>query len=78
MEKIVVHGTADSNAAPPPKHSEAFDRALENALYKASKNGFAPGTHKVRIEFKAVIEVTNPGRVQDYIVSIEKLPDDGT
>ena len=76
MERIVVQGTADAHAAPPPKHSEAFDRALENALYKASKNGFDPGTHKVRIEFQAVIEVTNPGRVQDYIVSVEKIDDD--
>jgi hypothetical protein len=74
MEKIRVHGRAQADAAP-AKHSQAFDRALEDALAKASQSGFAPGTHNVRLEFRAEMEVTNPGRIQSYIVSITK--DDG-
>jgi hypothetical protein len=76
MDKVRVHGHAEADAAP-TKHSQAFDRALEDALDRASKSGFEPGEHNVRIEFRAVMKVTNPGRIQDYIVSIEK-DEDGT
>ena len=74
MEKITVHGTAKADATP-TKHSQAFDRALEDALAQASQSGFVPGMHNVRLEFRAEMEVTNPGRIQSYIVSITK--DDG-
>jgi flagellar biosynthesis/type III secretory pathway protein FliH len=74
MEKIRVHGRAEADDAT-KKHSKAFDRALEDALANASQSGFEPGTHEVRMEFRAVMEVTNPGRIQSYIVSITK--DDG-
>jgi hypothetical protein len=76
MGDVKVHGKAHGDGH--AKHSESFDRALEDALAQASAAGFEPGTHDVRVEFRAVMEVTNPGRIQDYIVSIEKLPDDGT
>ncbi|MGZ4354162.1 MAG: hypothetical protein ACXVZ4_11495 [Gaiellaceae bacterium] len=72
--EIRVHGRVERDEAT-TKHSKAFDRALEDALAKASQSGFEPGTHDVRMEFRAVMEVTNPGRIQSYIVSITK--DDG-
>ena len=74
MEKVKVHGKAKADAAS-TEHSRAFDRALEDALAQASQAGFAPGPHNVRLEFRAEMEVTNPGRIQSYIVSITK--DDG-
>jgi len=70
-----VHGRAGHDAGAHKKHSEAFDQALEDALAQASTE-FEPGKHNVKIEFRAEMEVTNPGRIQSYIVSISS-DDDG-
>jgi hypothetical protein len=68
-----VHGRAGHDAAR-RSHSEAFDQALDDALAKASE-GFDKGTHKVKIEFRAEMEVKNPGRIQSYVVSISSDDD---
>jgi hypothetical protein len=75
MGNVKVHGKAPGDGH--AKHSESFDRALEDALAQASAAGFDQGTHNVRVEFRAVMKVTNPGRIQSYIVSIEKDEEGG-
>ena len=75
MGNVKAHGKAHGDGH--GKHSESFDRALEDALAQASASGFEPGTHNVRVESRAVMEVTNPGRIQSYIVSIEKDEEGG-
>ena len=75
MGSVKAHGKVHGDGH--GKHSDSFDRALEDALAQASASGFEPGTHNVRIEFSAVMEVTNPGRIQSYMVSITKDEEGG-
>ncbi len=46
-------------------HAAGFNAALDKALAGASRR-FGTGTFTVDVEFWAVIEVTNPGTIQQY------------
>ena len=50
-------------------HSKGFDAALDAALEQASQT-IGRGTFRVSVEFWAEIEVTNPGQVQTYGVTM--------
>jgi hypothetical protein len=56
---------------PPPQasHSAGFDAALDKALDNASILG-KPGDYTVTVTFWAEIEVTNPGQIQQYGVTL--------
>ena len=52
-------------------HSRLFDAAFQDALNQLSTaTGWGPGQYTVNVEFQAQITVTNPGRVDGYIVNI--------
>jgi hypothetical protein len=53
-------------------HSAGFDAALDKALAGASRLG--KGKFRVNVEFWADIEVTNPGTIQQYGVTISPRP----
>jgi hypothetical protein len=51
----------------PEEHHVGWDRALEDAL----KNiGWPRGQHQAQVEFGALIDVTNPGHVIEYHVTV--------
>ena len=52
-----------------PSHSAGFDAALDQALAKASDT-IGTGEFNVDVQFWAVIEVTNPGQIQQYGVTL--------
>ena len=47
------------------KHSDGWDKALDDALEKAR---LAPGTYKGKVGFELGITVTNPPRISEYKV----------
>jgi len=55
--------------APHASHSAGFDAALDKALDNASILG-KPGPYTVAVAFWAEIEVTNPGQIQQYGVTL--------
>ncbi len=56
-------------ATAPIDHMVKFGAALERALKEASSQ-FGEGRHPVSFEFHGEIEVTNPGMIGDYRVTI--------
>jgi hypothetical protein len=50
-------------------HSAGFNAALDQALLKASDLG-GTGAFTVNVQFWAEIEVTNPGTIHEYGVTI--------
>jgi len=54
-------------------HSAGFDAALDQALLAASDLG-QTGEFRVSVEFWADIEVTIPGRIQAYGVTLTPQP----
>ena len=67
MPNVKVSVSA-KRAPVPTSHSAGFDAALDKALAGASKLG--KGTFKVNVQFWAEIEVTNPGTIQQYGVTL--------
>ena len=50
-------------------HTDGWNGAVENAL-KKQKFGWPPGTYKdVTVEFRATVEVYNPGSIVEYSVA---------
>ena len=47
--------------------SAGWDGAIANALAKVK---WPPGTHVAEVEFFATVEVTNPGKIVAYSVSL--------
>jgi hypothetical protein len=62
-----VHGHAPADPGQP--HHVGFDKALKDALDKASGLG-DPGTYEVDVQFGATVEVVNPGTIQQYKVTL--------
>jgi len=50
-------------------HHEGWDRALDLALSKLSGT-VGPGKYTVRVEFTAGVEVSNPGNIGWYKVTL--------
>jgi hypothetical protein len=59
--------------APRAAHSTGFDAALEVALHRASELG-KTGVFEVDVQFWAEINVTNPGQIQQYGVTLSPRP----
>ncbi len=59
--------------APRASHSTGFDAALEVALHRASELD-KKGVFDVNVEFWAEINVTNPGQIQQYGVTLTERP----
>ena len=57
-------------------HSAGFDAALDKALLNASKLG-RKGVFEVSVEFFAEINVTNPGQIQQYGVTLSQRTSPG-
>jgi hypothetical protein len=55
----------------PHAHSSEWDAALEQALEQASKN-LGVGKYRIEVEFWADVEVTNPGQIFSYGVTLTK------
>ena len=49
-------------------HHEGFHEALENAL---ENHDWPPGDHEAQVHFGAIVRVTNPGVIHEYIVRID-------
>jgi hypothetical protein len=62
--------------APHASHSEGFDKALDAALDRASELG-KKGVFEVDVQFFAEINVTNPGQIQQYGVTLSQRPGGG-
>jgi hypothetical protein len=69
--RMSAQGRADRDSIIP--HSRAFDIAFQQALDEITQDssGFAPGQYTVNVTFQADITVTNPGRVDSYVVNID-------
>jgi hypothetical protein len=67
MAKGLSRKVAATRAA--TDHAAGFNAALDKALRDASR-GFSPGQHAVNVDFWAEIEVTNPGTIQQYGVTL--------
>jgi hypothetical protein len=52
----------------PTSHSAGFDAALDRALANAGRLG--KGEFEVDVHFWAVVEVTNPGQIQQYCATL--------
>jgi len=50
-------------------HAAGWNAALDRALANAGTR-FDKGRHQVNVEFWAEMEVTNPGTIQNYCVSL--------
>jgi hypothetical protein len=50
-------------------HAAGWNAALDKALANASTK-FDKGSHQVNVEFWAEIEVTNPGTIHNYCVTL--------
>jgi hypothetical protein len=50
-------------------HASGWNAALDKALLNASTR-FDKGIHQVNVEFWAEMEVTNPGTIHNYCVSL--------
>jgi hypothetical protein len=66
---FTVEGDAQMgfNFLPPEEHHQGWNRALAAAL---SKMNWPVGQHYAHIDYSARIDVTNPGSVIEYIVTI--------
>jgi len=54
-------------ALTPEEHHLGWDKALQNAL---DGIGRPRGRYQVGVEFSAVVDVTNPGRIIEYQVTL--------
>lgn len=53
--------------AAPIEHHIGWDKALDNALLAVKRQS---GTYQVSVTYNAVIDVTNPGTIIEYLVTI--------
>jgi hypothetical protein len=57
----------------PAAHSNGWDAALDKALANASKN-LGTGNYRINVEYWADVEVTNPGQILAYGVTVTRQP----
>jgi hypothetical protein len=55
----------------PASHSSGWDAALDKALANASKN-LGTGSYRINVEYWADVEVTNPGQILAYGVTVTR------
>lgn len=67
MPKSLTAKVAASRVA--TDHAAGFNAALDRALAGASRR-FGTGEFQVNVEFWAEIQVTNPGTIQQYCVTL--------
>jgi hypothetical protein len=58
----------------PTAHSRGWDAALDKALAQASRT-LGTGNYRINVEFWADAEVTNPGQIFAYGVTITRQGD---
>jgi hypothetical protein len=58
----------DYEKGEPVDHMHYWNLALDNALQNI---GGAPGKYRKTVQFGAVVDVTNPGGVIEYLVTID-------
>jgi hypothetical protein len=61
--------TARVQAKHDGQHHRGFDEALEKALSQLSEE-IGPGSYSVHVHFEANVEVTNPGSIGFYKVTL--------
>jgi hypothetical protein len=69
MPKSVNARVAAPKAGVPIAHSRGWDAALDKALAQASRR-LGTGTYRIDVQFWADAEVTNPGQILAYGVTI--------
>jgi hypothetical protein len=71
MAKSVKVKVAVPRAGVPVAHSHGWDTALEKALAQASRS-LGTGKYRINVEFWADAEVTNPGQIFAYGVTLTR------
>ena len=71
MPKSFRHHVPVQRGGEPPSHSHGWDTALEEALAEASKN-LGTGEYHIEVEFWAKVQVTNPGQIFAYGVTLTR------
>ncbi len=66
-----VHGSVKARSG--RSHHDHWSEALDQALTNASGLG-RTGAFDIEVRFWATIEVTNPGRIQSYAVTLTEKP----
>ena len=74
MPKSVNARVAVPKSGVPTAHSRGWDAALDSALAKASRT-LGTGTYRINVEYWADVEVTNPGQIFAYGVTITRQGD---
>lgn len=68
--KAVGRAPFDRDRHGKDKHHVGFNDALEDALDRLSHD-VGTGTYNVTVQFEAEVEVTNPGKITGYTVTIQ-------
>lgn len=69
MAKPVRAKVAATRLGVPPDHAAGFNNAIERAIQQfADKH--EPGTYTVDLDLWAVVQVVNPGTIQQYGATI--------
>ncbi len=73
MPKSVKVKVSAGRMGVPASHDSGWNAALDKALEKASKN-LGTGTYRINVEYWADVEVTNPGQILGYGVTLTRQP----
>jgi hypothetical protein len=76
MPKSINARVAAPKEGVPTAHSRSWDAALDKALAQASRR-LGTGSYRIDVEFWADAEVTNPGQIFAYGVTITRQDDKG-
>jgi hypothetical protein len=71
MPKSMKVKVSAARTGVPPAHSGGWDAALDKALAQASK-GLGTGKYRINVEYWADVEVTNPGQIFSYGVTLTR------
>jgi hypothetical protein len=74
MAKRINAKVTAPRAGFPTSHSHGWDAALDKALAQASKN-LGTGKYRINVEYWADVEVTNPGQILSYGVTVMRQPE---
>lgn len=71
MPKVLKVKVSAGRTGVPASHSSGWDAALDKALAQASKK-LGTGSYRVNVEYWADVEVTNPGQILGYGVTLTR------
>ncbi|HVA29958.1 MAG TPA: hypothetical protein VMU58_01690 [Gaiellaceae bacterium] len=71
MPKVLKVKVSAGRTGVPASHSSGWDAALDKALEQASTK-LGAGSYRVNVEYWADVEVTNPGQILGYGVTLTR------